>query len=164
MSRLRHIAFALLALLLVTPGLRAQIVNRLKVEDSVFQRYAYCRMQQYNPENLSFADTLYRVGRARENFRYLALGLSLEFPVRFAQGDYARMDAAVAELKALLLPRTDARDFYYAALNEYCQYLIHIGRVSDAMLEARGMERLAGSEECRVVDMVGGHGLERHGE
>ena len=153
MSRLRHIAFALLALLLVAPGLRAQIVNRLKVEDSVFQRYAYCRMQQYNPENLSFADTLYRVGRARENFRYLALGLSLEFPVRFAQGDYARMDAAVAELKTLLLPRTDAGDFYYAALNEYCQYLIHIGRVSDAMLEARGMERLAGEEGSALGKM-----------
>lgn len=153
MSRLRHIAFALLALLLVATGLRAQIVNRLKVEDSVFQRYAYCRMQQYNPENLSFADTLYRVGRARENFRYLALGLSLEFPVRFAQGDYARMDAAVAELKTLLLPRTDARDFYYAALNEYCQYLIHIGRVSDAMLEARGMERLAGEEGSALGKM-----------
>ena len=26
------------------------------------------------------------------------------------------------------------------------------------------MERLAGSKECRVVDMVGGHGLKRHGE
>ena len=144
--RIGWLLLPLLALLLAAPGLGAQIVNRLKVDDSVFQRYAYCRMQQYNPDNLSFADTLYRVGVARENFRYQALGLSLEFPVRFAQGDYARMDAAVAELKELLLPRTDARDFYYAALNEYCQYLIHIGRASDAMLEAREMERLAGAE------------------
>lgn len=151
--RIGWLLLPLLALLLVAPGGGAQIVNRLKVEDSVFQRYAYCRMQQYNPDNLALADTLYRVGRARENFRYLALGLSLEFPVRFAQGDYARMDEAVAELKSILLPHSDTRDFYYASLSEYCQYLIHVGRASDAMLEARGMERLAGEEGSALGKM-----------
>ena len=78
----------LLAAVLPAP---AQIVNRLGVSDSVFQRWAYCRMQPYDAGNLAFADTLQKVGAARENYRYEALGLALEFPVRFAQDDYARM-------------------------------------------------------------------------
>ena len=38
---------------ILTPGglsCRAQIVNRLKVDDAVFQRYAWGRMQQFNPD------------------------------------------------------------------------------------------------------------------
>ena len=150
---IRRGLLCLLVLCTAAFGGAAQIVNRLKVDDSVFQRYAYCRMQQYNPANMAFADTLYRVGSARDNFRYKALSLSLEFPVRFAQDDFARMDEAVAELKALLLPHPDTRDFYYASIDEYCQYLIHIGRASDAMLEAREMERLAGEEQSPLGRM-----------
>ena len=142
------------ALILAAAGTgAAQIVNRLGVDDTVFQRWAYCRMQQYNPANLAFADTLQKVGAARENFRYQALGLALEFPVRFAQDDFDRMDEAVAEIKTLLLPHPDTRDFYYATMNEYCQYLIHIARASDAMLEARAMERLAGEEHSALGQM-----------
>ena len=145
------------AAILLMGGVRvqAQIVNRLKVDDFIFQRYAYCRMQQFNEDNLGFADTLYRVGIYRENFRYKCLGLTLEFPIRFAQGDYARMDEAVSEIKSLLADRKDqnVRAFYYPVLHEYCQFLIHIGRASDAMLEARGMERIATEEKSPLGKM-----------
>ena len=112
-------------------------------------------MQQFNEDNLGFADTLYRVGIYRENFRYKCLGLTLEFPIRFAQGDYARMDEAVSEIKSLLADRKDQniRAFYYPVLHEYCQFLIHIGRASDAMLEARGMERIATEEKSPLGKM-----------
>ena len=145
------------AAILLMGGVRvqAQIVNRLKVDDFIFQRYAYCRMQQFNEDNLGFADTLYRVGIYRENFRYKCLGLTLEFPIRFAQGDYKRMDEAVSEIKSLLADRKDqnVRAFYYPVLHEYCQFLIHIGRASDAMLEARGMERIATEEKSPLGKM-----------
>lgn len=145
------------AAILLMGGVRvqAQIVNRLKVDDFIFQRYAYCRMQQFSEDNLGFADTLYRVGIYRENFRYKCLGLTLEFPIRFAQGDYARMDEAVSEIKSLLADRKDQniRAFYYPVLHEYCQFLIHIGRASDAMLEARGMERIATEEKSPLGKM-----------
>jgi len=112
-------------------------------------------MQQFNEDNLGFADTLYRVGIFKENFRYKCLGLTLEFPVRFAQGDYERMDEAVAEIKSMLAGRNDKniRAFYYPVLHEYCQFLIHIGRASDAMLEARGMERIASEENSALGRM-----------
>ena len=145
------------AAILLVGGVRvqAQIVNRLKVDDFIFQRYAYCRMQQFSEDNLGFADTLYRVGIYRENFRYKCLGLTLEFPIRFAQGDYKRMDEAVSEIKSLLADRKDQniRAFYYPVLHEYCQFLIHIGRASDAMLEARGMERIATEEKSPLGKM-----------
>lgn len=145
------------AAILLMGGVRvqAQIVNRLKVDDFIFQRYAYCRMQQFSEDNLGFADTLYRVGIYRENFRYKCLGLTLEFPIRFAQGDYKRMDEAVSEIKSLLADRKDQniRAFYYPVLHEYCQFLIHIGRASDAMLEARGMERIATEEKSPLGKM-----------
>lgn len=145
------------AAILLMGGVRvqAQIVNRLKVDDFIFQRYAYCRMQQFSEDNLGFADTLYRVGIYRENFRYKCLGLTLEFPIRFAQGDYKRMDEAVSEIKDMLADRKDQniRAFYYPVLHEYCQFLIHIGRASDAMLEARGMERIATEEKSPLGKM-----------
>ena len=144
------------AVLFLLPGTlccRGQIVNRLKVDDDTFQRYAWGRMQQFNPDNLPLADSLYRIGTLRENFRYKCLGLSLEFPVRFAQGDYERMDAAVAEIKQMLEKRKDTRAFYYPVIHEYCQLLLHIGRASDAMLEARAMERSASAEKSALGKM-----------
>ena len=144
---MRRILFLLLLFALSAGHGGAQIVNRLKVDDPTFQRYAWGRMQQYNPDNLVLADSLYTVGTASGNYKYRCLGLSLEFPVRFALGEYERMDDAVAEIKQTLQERPEARAFYYATLHEYCQYLIHIGRASDAMLEARAMERLADAEQ-----------------
>ncbi|MBR1633025.1 MAG: hypothetical protein IJ686_04645 [Bacteroidales bacterium] len=136
-------AAVLIALLLCSFAAEAQIVNRLKVDDEVFQRYAWGRMQMYNPDNLVLADSLYQAGVLEGNFRYKCLGLALEFPVRFAQGNYGRMDEAVGEIKQMLKTRPDTRAFYFSVINEYCQYLIHAGRAADAMLEAREMERLA---------------------
>lgn len=147
---MRKTVIILLSVLLLLPGaggLSAQIVNRLKVDDPTFQRYAWGRMQQYNPDNLVLADSLYNAGVLSGNFKYKCLGLSLEFPVRFALGEYDRMEAAVMEIKQMLEERTDTRAFYYPTLHEYCQYLVHIGRASDAMLEARAMERIAGEEK-----------------
>lgn len=125
----------------------AQIVNRLNVDKATFERYAWGRMQEYSVSNLALADSLYSEGVRTGNFRYKCLALSLEFPVRFATGEYERMDAAIAEIKELLGDRKDLRAFYFPTLHEYCQYLVHIGRASDAMLEARAMERIASAEK-----------------
>ena len=125
----------------------AQIVNRLNVDKDTFERYAWGRMQEYNPGNLVLADSLYTEGVRQGNFRYKCLALSLEFPVRFAQGEYARMDSCIVEIKNLIGDRKDLRTFYFPTLHEYCQYLVHIGRSSDAVLEARAMERIASAEK-----------------
>jgi len=153
MRRFSTFLLTLLLLLSSAGAAHGQIVNRLKVDDPTFQRYAWGRMQQYNPDNLVLADSLYTAGVQNGNFRYKCLGLSLEFPVRFAQGDYERMDEAVGEIKQMLAQRTDTRAFYYPTIHEYCQYLIHIGRASDAMLEARALERIAGEEDSALGRM-----------
>ncbi len=141
----KWLAVCVLSLLACLAG-KAQIVNRLRVDAPTFERYAYGRMQQFSPSNLPLADSLYQEGERQGNFRYKCLGLSLEIPVRFALGDYDRMDAAAAEIKELLAERKDLREFYFPTLHEYCEYLVHIGKVSEAMLEARAMERLASAE------------------
>ncbi|MBQ9529781.1 MAG: hypothetical protein IJR73_05425 [Bacteroidales bacterium] len=153
--RLRRLIASLAAVLLVAWGAQAQIVNRLKVDDDLFQRYAYCRMQQFNAANLPFADSLYRYGIFKDNYRYKCLGRTLEFPIYFAQGEYGKMDAAVAEIKELMSTHREkeSRSFYYPVIHEYCQFLIHIGRASDAMLEARTMERLASEEHSPLGKM-----------
>ncbi len=109
-----------LALLLAAAPAGGQIVNSLKVDDAVFQRYAYGRMQIYNPSNLLLADSLYRAGVARDNFRYKCLSLALEFPIRYSQGDYTRMDEAVSEIKEMLRTRSDCRNFYFQLIHDYC--------------------------------------------
>ena len=155
-------------LLLLLPALilsllsQAQIVNRLNVDADTFERYAWGRMQAYNTENLALADSLYTEGVRTGNFRYKCLGLSLEFPVRFVLGEYDRMSEAVAEIKELTVDKKDLRSFYYHTLHEYCQYLVLCGRVSDAMLEARDMQRIASSEKnplgkmysCRILGLI----------
>ena len=156
MALRRTIARAAAAvLLLCSIHAQGQIVNRLKIEDELFQRWAYCRMQQFNPDNLPFADSLYRYGIFKDNYRYKCLALDLEFPIHFAQGNYARMDFSVAEIKELMKDHREkeSRSFYYPVIHEYCQFLIHIGRASDAMLEARTMERLAGEENSPLGKM-----------
>ena len=124
----------------------AQIVNRLRVDQATFLRYAYGRMQQFNPDNLALADSLYTLGERKLDFRYKCLALSLEMPIRFAQSNYARMDSTVAEVKQLIGERKELREFYFPFLHEYCEYLVQTGRAAEAMLEARAMERLASAE------------------
>lgn len=152
MRRLRSI-LPFLVLCLAALPVRGQIVNRLKVDDATFQRYAYGRMQLYNPANLQLADSLYQEGERQNNFRYKCLALSLEFPVRFSEGDYNRMTAAVEEMKALLIEKKEVRTFYFSTLHEYCQYLVHIGHMPEAMLEARAMLRMAGEERSPLGKM-----------
>ena len=151
--RLIRAAAVAACLLLTGAAGEAQIVNRLKVDPDTFDRYAYGRMQMYNAGNLVLADSLYQVGVQRADPRYQCLGLSLEFPVRFAQGDYDRMIAAVGEIKTLLAGKDDCRAFVYNVIHEYCQYLIHCGKVSDAMLEARAMERDATEAKSALGQM-----------
>lgn len=142
---------ALAALLcLAAPG---QIVNRLRVDQKTFLRYAYGRMQEFNPENMFLADSLYQAGVSQGNFRYKCLALSLEMPVRYHLGEYGRMDACVAEIKELLSDRKDLREFYFSTLHEYCEFLVELDRISEAMLEARAMERLASAEKKPVGKM-----------
>lgn len=148
----RRLLISALALLLclAAPG---QIVNRLRVDKDTFTRYAWGRMQEFNPANLVLADSLYREGEAQGNFRLKCLGLSLEMPVRFVQGEYARMDSTATEIKALLADRKDLREFYFSTLHEYCEFLVQSGRMSEAVLEARAMERLASQEKKPVGKM-----------
>ena len=132
---------------------RAQIVNRLGVDKQSFERYAWARMQAYSTDNLAIADSLYAVGVKNDDFRLKCLGLALEFPVRFSTGEYERMDAAVAEIKDLTRGRKDLRSFYFPVMHEYCQYLVLTGRIAEAVLEARDMQRIAGSEKSPLGRM-----------
>ncbi|MBP5505757.1 MAG: hypothetical protein J6X89_06625 [Bacteroidales bacterium] len=141
----RRILLSILACLTFVMA-EAQIVNRLRVDQETFLKYAYGRMEQFNPANLALADSLYAVGETRNDFRFKCLALSLEMPVRYAQGEYDRMDETAAEIKSLIGERRDSRDFYFPFMHEYCEYLVRIGRAPDAMLEARAMERLASGE------------------
>ena len=131
---------------LVCAALPAQIKNLLGVEDAIFQRYAYGRMQQYSEANLALADSLYILGAERDSYRIQALGLSLEMAPRFARKEFKRLDGIASQLKALLGDDEQAGDFYYSAMYDYCQFLLFADRGSDAMLEARAMERKASEE------------------
>lgn len=142
----RRLIISALALSLCLAA-HGQIVNRLRVDKDTFTRYAWGRMQEFNPANLTLADSLYREGQAQGNFRLKCLGLSLEMPVRFVQGEYARMDSTATEIKTLLAERKDLREFYFSTLHEYCEFLVQSGRMSEAVLEARAMERLASAEK-----------------
>ena len=122
---------------------QAQIVNSLKVDQPIFLLYAQARMQPYNPANLALADSLYQVGARKGNLRYKCLALSLEMPVRFERGEYERMDVIAAELKGLLGKRKDLREFYFDVWDQYNEFLLKADRVSEAVLEARAMERLS---------------------
>lgn len=150
-ARIRAAVMA--ALLLLPLAGEAQIVNRLQVDSDIFDRYAYGRMQPFNPGNLTLADSLYRVGETRRDDRLKCLALSLEFPVRFARNEYDRMESAVAEIKQLLADKPKFRPFLYNTLHEYCQYLIHAGRVKDAVLEARSMGRDANEHKSALGKM-----------
>jgi hypothetical protein len=122
---------------------QAQIVNSLKVDQPTFLLYAQARMQPYNPANLALADSLYQVGVRKGNLCYKCLALSLEMPVRFERGEYERMDVIAAELKGLLGKRKDLREFYFDVWDQYNEFLLKADRVSEAVLEARAMERLS---------------------
>ena len=121
--------------------LPAQIVNRLNVKDNIFQRYAYGKMQPYSPANIVLADSIYLVGAARGDIKLKSLALSLELSARYAMNEYERMDSIVSELKALAGGHTDMSEFYFSVIYEYCQLLMFQERASDAMLEARFMQR-----------------------
>lgn len=150
---MRKALLAPLLMLLAAIPAGAQIVNRLGVDAPTFERYAYGRMQPYSGNNLALADSIYREGVRKDSDKYKCLALSLDFPVRFALGEYEAMDADIAEMKTLIGERKDCRSFYYSCLHEYCQYLVHIGRSDDAMLEARAMERTASQERLPLGKM-----------
>ena len=145
--------FLFIVCLLLSLGTRAQIVNRLRVDQPTFLRYAQARMQEYDPANLELADSLYQVGVRYGNLRYKCLALSLEMPVRYAMGDYGRLDVIAAELKGLLANRKDLREFYFVTLNEYIEYLLGSNRMSEAVLEARELSRLAMKEKNPLGQM-----------
>ena len=57
----------------------------------------------------------------------------------------------------MLRPRPDTRAFYFSVINDYCQFQLHAGNASEAMLEAREMERIAGRaksalDNCRQAE------------
>lgn len=121
----------------------AQIRNRMGVKEEVFLKYADGRLQQYNPDNLALADSIYGYGRFHNDARYRALALSLELPVRCSQGDFERAEQIRAEFKQLLASDGRIRDFYFLTMYDYCNLMILSGHVSQSMLEARDMSRRA---------------------
>ena len=134
-------------------SLQGQIVNRLNVDKDIFLRYAYGRMQQYNPSNIILADSIYAVGVAKENSKLRALALALELPARYAQNDTVRMDTIVKEIKAITKGRKDMSDFYFSTMYDFCNMQLNVGRVSDAMLEARAMSAKASEEKNALGHM-----------
>lgn len=162
---LRKALYTLAVLLLASVQAGAQIVNLLNVDRDSFKRYAYCRMQMFSEDNLPIADSLYAAGQAKGDYKLKCLGLSLEFPVRFARGESGEMDRRVQEIIDLTLERKEARSFYLGVLHEWCQYLIHEGRISEAMLQAREMERLSVKEKnplgklyaYRIIGLIQSH-------
>ena len=144
----RTVLIAVFFLLSLPSG--AQIVNRLKVDKEVFELYAQHRLDMFNPANIAFADSLYNTGIKLDNFRYKCLARSLQFPAYYAIGEYDKMDEAVAEIKHLTHNKPDCRAYRFEVLHEYCQYLIRCNRASDAMIEARAMERSANNTKTPV--------------
>ena len=144
----RTVLIAVFFLLSLPSG--AQIVNRLKVDKEVFELYAQHRLDMFNPANIAFADSLYNTGIKHDNFRYKCLARSLQFPAYYAIGEYDKMDEAVAEIKRLTHNKPDCRAYRFEVLHEYCQYLIRCNRASDAMIEARAMERSANNTKTPV--------------
>lgn len=138
-----RICLIILMVISLIPRCNAQIQNRLKVSDDIYLRYAYGRMQPFNLDNIKLADSIYYIGHENEDKRLMSLALSLELPVRYYTGEYARMDSIASELKRLIGERQaiEVNEFYYAAIFDYTQFLISTGRVSDAMLEARDIQR-----------------------
>ena len=144
----RTVLIAVFFLLSLPSG--AQIVNRLQVDKEVFELYAQHRLDMFNPANIAFADSLYNTGIKHDNFRYKCLARSLQFPAYYAIGEYDKMDEAVAEIKRLTHNKPDCRAYRFEVLHEYCQYLIRCNRASDAMIEARAMERSANNTKTPV--------------
>jgi len=145
----------ILTLLLLAVGLAAsgQIRNRLGIEDAIFLRYANGRMQQYNPENILVADSIYRHGVYKNDPGMKMLALSLELPVRFVQKDSVRVGAIVKELKSLSKAGRKMNEFCYVTMYDYCNLLIMDGRISDAMLEAREMSGSATEKKSALGQM-----------
>ena len=141
----RSLFFFLTAFLCVQAS--GQIRNRLGVDDAIFLRYANGRMQQYNPQNILVADSLYRHGVYKNDANIKMLALSLELPVRYSSRDSLRVEEIVKELKILSNTNRKINDFYYLTMYDYCNLLIMDGRISDAMLEARDMSTRASEKK-----------------
>lgn len=131
-------------------GGSAQIVNLLKADRDTYLRYASCRMQPFSENNLTVAEDMYRQAAESGNHKAMAYALHIEFPVRHYQGDAARMDQCVEEIRQLVGEKKEYRSFWLGVQNEWCQYLINEGRISEAMLEAREMQRRAAKEKSAL--------------
>ena len=136
-----------LFLLLVCMSGSAQIVNLLKADRDTYLRYASCRMQPFSESNLAVAETMYQQAVENGDFKARAYALHIEFPVRYFMGDVERMDQCVEEIRQLVGERKEFRSFWLGVQNEWCQYLINEGRISEAMLEARAMGRQSSKEK-----------------
>ena len=104
-------ALLILGAFLLCFCMEAQIVNHFQVDRAFFDGYAQGRMQLFNPRNLPLADSLYAAGVQAKSYKLRCLGLSLEMPVRYSQGEYARMDACAQELKDIFRQYKTPKDF-----------------------------------------------------
>jgi len=143
MSR-KRILF-LLTLAALSQFCPAQIQNRLKVKDEIHVRYAYGRMQPYSLDNIRLSDSIYNLGVADNDNKLKCLALSLELPVRYYTKEFERMDSIAAEMKRLGggKKQKELNEFYYSAIFDYCQFLIETDRATQAMLQARDIQRQA---------------------
>lgn len=144
---------AILVMCMLCLPVQGQIRNRMQVRNDIYLKYANGRLQQYNPDNLILADSIYAYGLLKNDARYKALGLSLEMPVRYSMDDEERVKTIASEMKTLLSQDKRISEFYYVTMYDYCNLCILAGDISDAMLEARDMSRRAAADSKPIGQM-----------
>lgn len=137
-----YIVSILLMLLTALTG-SAQIMNRLGVDEDIFEAYSSCRLLPLEPSNLTIADSLYRIGVERNDYKIKTLALNVAFPAQYSLEDYDAMDKSIAEIKAIQEEHPDINDIYFVALYSYCQYLLYAERDNLAIIEAKNMVKNA---------------------
>lgn len=150
---IRRLLFFVLLLDVSAVCCYGQIRNRLGVGNELYLRYAGGRIRQFDESNIPLADSIYRYGKYKSDSRIRMLALSLELPPRFILNDTARVDEIITELKSMSDYNTPMREFYFLTMHDYCSMLIMSGRISDAMLEARGMSSFAARSGSNLGQM-----------
>lgn len=130
-----------------------QIRNRLGVGNELYLKYASGRLRQFDESNILLADSIYRYGIHKSDARIRMLALSLELPPRFIRNETDRVEEIVTELKSMSDYNQAMREFYFLTMHDYCNMLILSGRISDAMLEARGMSSFAARKGSNLGQM-----------
>lgn len=138
---------AVLVFIVLSLASYAQIQNRLGVDEDIFEVYAAGRLSPYDEKNVALGDSLLRVAEQRDDYKIKTLALNLKLSPFFAFERFAEMDEAMDQLKELRRAHPDIRDIYNAAMYTYCQSLALANKISEAMLNAREMSRMASADQ-----------------